>query len=249
MFKYESESADIIFDVAHIQTPVVTRSEVLYWMEGRSRIVVYDLNNNGDTGSCRCTLIDLPDLQWGDSYMEELRYDKDHTHCLGESEGLLCYARIMRNQRTLSVWVLEDNKWCLLHKDIDLHDIFAEMSNKSYEVESEQEEQQEEDEGMNVEEEDEGMIVEEEQDGEEALMAVHVLCFNPVDKDVVFLSYNNCVWAFHTRTKRYEELSLPSFLAGMHSTYRYRIFFPFVLNPLPTILPPPSWMDTTVELS
>ncbi|OVA08923.1 F-box domain [Macleaya cordata] len=98
-----------------ITNHVVIQNGVLYWLERRNRILVYDLsnnNNNKTAGGC-CRLINLPENK------------ESFYRCLGMSEGFICYCQCNNGQ--FSVWVLEDcsirgSVWCLIHK-INLEDM------------------------------------------------------------------------------------------------------------------------------
>lgn len=109
---------------------VVTHNGVFYWCETQSKMVVYNLNNNNnnnnETCGYQCKLISLPDNEVEIGELDENFFT---SHRLGESEGLICYARIKKEERTLSVWVLqEEEKWYLLHKEIKFPDVIAESA-------------------------------------------------------------------------------------------------------------------------
>ncbi|KAI3918879.1 hypothetical protein MKW98_017327 [Papaver atlanticum] len=84
-----------------------------------------------------------------------------------------------------------------------------------------------------------------------AIHDVKVLGFNPMNKDVILLSYDYGVWAYNTGTSKYEELVEPKFVAKMHKNYNFRdrkapsVHNPFVIKAMATILPPPSWKNTS----
>ncbi|XP_026443564.1 F-box protein At3g26010-like [Papaver somniferum] len=221
--------ASVIWHYSHVRKSIVIVNGVLYWTELGNRILTYSLKNNSETGDRQSRLINFPDMELEDSYGDNSSY------CLGQL-GFLCYARIMTSQKILSVWVLED-EWHLLHKDIDLSDLVAEMYSKFHVCEFEDPEREDED-----------------------FMEVQVLGFSPVDKNVILLSYHIFVWAFNIKTRRHEELSQTSFLGNTHSAYRYqlfnthsvdryRVYYPFALKPMPTILPPPSWAGTLANVN
>lgn len=90
---------------------------------------MYDLCNN-TTGGGQCSLIYLPEEEFDGFIRAPHPFDTSRSQFLGESEGLICYARISRNQRTLSVWVLEEDNWQSVHEDIELQDISAKMETR-----------------------------------------------------------------------------------------------------------------------
>lgn len=181
---------------------VITHNGVVYWIEGRNRILVYDLSNNTTVGG-QCSLIYLPEEEFDGFIRAPNPFHTSRSQFLGESEGLICYARISRNQRTLSVWVLEEDNWQSVHEDIELQDISAKKESRMVEG------------------------------------AIQVLGFSPVDRDIVLLGCKNYVWGFSMQTRRSEELSYPSFSANTHSDSGDIMLLPFVLKPMPTLLPPP----------
>ncbi|XP_026443675.1 uncharacterized protein LOC113343757 [Papaver somniferum] len=217
-------TGDVVWYDSYFSNCVVIVNGVLYWPEGKGRILVYNLNNNSDVQQNRLINFPYQELESEDSYGNKSPY------CLGGSEGLLCCARIMKSQKSLSVWVLEEG-WQLVHKDLDLHDLVAEMFSKLYVCEFEDWEGAE-------------MQIDYEKRENEAIMDVKVLGFNPVDKNIIILSYHFTVWAYNIQTRRHEVLSEPSFLANTSgnryklSDTSYRVSYPFPLQPMPTILLP-----------
>lgn len=90
------------------------------------------------------------------------------------SEGLICYAIIKEMERSLSVWVLEED-WYLLYKDNEFYVMIAEMKS----------------------------LLTDEILTSELITQIQVLGFNPVVKDVVVLGFGKYIWAYNTRTKYY----------------------------------------------
>ncbi|XP_026450949.1 uncharacterized protein LOC113351109 [Papaver somniferum] len=164
---------------------LVAHNGVLYWFQKEScRILAVSGNRNNDKndGGCgneECRLISLPDRVMDGA-------DKNITQCIGESEGFICYTIIKETERTLSVWVLLEAGWYLLHRNIIFHGILAEMESL-----------------FNG---GAGAI--------DLIKGIQVLGFNPVDKSVVILGCNKYIWADNTRTKGYEQLRHPSFLGS-----------------------------------
>ncbi|OVA08919.1 hypothetical protein BVC80_901g45 [Macleaya cordata] len=78
---------------------LVIHNGVSYWIEGRNRIIAYDLTdkNKNKNGGHQCRLIDLPEKKGDDNKYHEF---------LGESEGLISYSRCESGE--LSFWILDD---------------------------------------------------------------------------------------------------------------------------------------------
>ncbi|XP_026447037.1 uncharacterized protein LOC113347574 isoform X2 [Papaver somniferum] len=112
---------------------------------------------------------------------------------------------------SLSVWVLEEN-WYLLHKVIEFLDMLAQMESSLIGGES----------------------------TVDLIRDIQVIGFNPVDKNVVIISYKKHILAYNIRNGGCEQLSHPSFL-GSKSPGPYSGISTFALKPRPTILPPVSW--------
>lgn len=209
---------------------VVIVGDTLYWIECE-KLMAYSLNrNNVDTGGERFRLIDLPVVESEDSNGTRGNY------CLGESEGFLCYAEILGNQES-GVWVFEE-EWHLLRTNMDLRWLIGDMFGRFNE---------------NVCEDSDGKetraFYEEEN---KAIHDVKVLGFNPMNKHVTVLSYEYGVWSYNTGTSEYEELIEPKFVAKMHKNYKFHnrkapyVDNPFVMKAMATILPSPSWKNTSV---
>lgn len=101
---------------------VVIVNGVLYWIEEKDRLLVYNLNQSDGH---RCSLINLPDTEFdGNEFIFHSR--------IGESEGWVCYAsvRYTGTEVTVSVWVLDEVNWKMLHKDIPIDDMIAEMHSR-----------------------------------------------------------------------------------------------------------------------
>ncbi|RZC63703.1 hypothetical protein C5167_025457 [Papaver somniferum] len=69
---------------------------------------------------------------------------------------------------------------------------------------------------------------------------IQVLGFTPIDLNVVFLGCKHWVWGFNIQTGSFKELCLDN----KHVHDPGAMFLPFVVKPMPTVLPPPSWIDT-----
>ncbi|OVA08921.1 hypothetical protein BVC80_901g47 [Macleaya cordata] len=100
----------VIWDYG-LRKNLVISNGVTYWIEGRNRIIAYDVtDNNIKNGGHGCRLINLPEKK-GD--------DKKYYECLGESEGFVSYSRCENGE--LSVWLLEEDYlsrgwvWRLVH--------------------------------------------------------------------------------------------------------------------------------------
>ncbi|XP_026424307.1 F-box protein At3g26010-like [Papaver somniferum] len=65
---------------------------------------------------------------------------------------------------------------------------------------------------------------------------VHVLGFSPVDRNVVFFGCKDWLWGFNIQTRSLEELCM----GNGHLSNPCLMVQPFVLKPMPTVLPPPS---------
>ncbi|XP_026400345.1 F-box protein At5g07610-like [Papaver somniferum] len=196
----------------------VTHNGVFYWMKkGFNQILAFSVNRNHNHQTCgnECRLISLPDQEMDN----DRRYFRQSTErnkrffgqCLGESEGLICYAIVKHKERSLSVWVLEEN-WSLLHKDIKFYDILAEIASSLIGVES----------------------------TVDLITDIQVIGFNPVDKNVVIISYKTHILAYNIRNGGYEQLSHPSILDS-NLPGSYVGILTFALKPRPTILPAVSW--------
>ncbi|XP_026378828.1 F-box protein At3g26010-like [Papaver somniferum] len=192
---------------------VVILDGVLFWIEGRNRMLVYNFDQKNKIDEHRCSLISLPDEEFDDYY--KYRYSES---ILGESGGWVCYAKIKISTRdlTVSVWVLDGVNWKILHNKISTDDsIFKEMLSRI---------------GVSKE-----MLS---RTGEFA--RIQVLGFSPMDRNVVLLGCKHCVWGFNIQTRSFEEL----YGDKRHVDHTGRMFLPSVLTPMPTVLPPPSWIDT-----
>ncbi|XP_026437989.1 F-box protein At5g49610-like [Papaver somniferum] len=178
---------------------------VMFWIEGGDKMLVYNLNQEYNSDGHQCSLINLPD--------EDNEYDSDMI--LGESEGRVCYARIRIIQReaTVSVWMLDEVNWVVLHNDISIDGIFADMQFETDQV---------------------------------VRRGIKILGFSPVDHNVVLICCKDRVWGFNIQTKSFEELCLDN-------KHRYdegsRMIRPVVLTPMPTVLPPPSWIEKEIILT
>ncbi|OVA11804.1 F-box domain [Macleaya cordata] len=198
---------------------VVTHNGVMYWIGGRNKIIVYDLNNNNNkSAGHQCSFIDLPKGRG--------RYDTFQNRCLGVSKGSICYGVLKISQKTLSVWVLQEDYinggwvWDLVHKDIDLKDMLAEINCCLL---------------IN------GQL--------NAAELIRPLAFNPFDRNVVIFHCYMFILAFNIQTRRYEVLHSPHLIPNRRSFRTRHEDLPFVLTPSPTIRPPPSWSDTSVTLT
>ncbi|XP_026444848.1 putative F-box/kelch-repeat protein At4g22430 [Papaver somniferum] len=143
-FKVEILSSDLggwnIYDVVcppntkwkiSLSDNLVTRNGVFYWLQKRNcKILIFSVKKNNKNRICgsECNSINLPDLVMDDE-------DKHSSHFLGESEGLICYAVVKYTERSLSVWVLEED-WYLLHKDTKFYDVLAQRESSLIGVES-----------------------------------------------------------------------------------------------------------------
>ncbi|OVA08927.1 hypothetical protein BVC80_901g60 [Macleaya cordata] len=194
---------------------VVCCNGILYWIEGRNRIIAYDLNhnnNNNKNGGCQCRLIDLPVLGVGKYY-----------GYLWEFEGFISYSRCQSGQ--LSVWVLEKylNRgwvWRLVHK-IEINDILTENFV-----------------GRRLKEIIEGGFFR-----RPAYINLKPLAFDPVDPNVLILAYGGVQWYFFGYNMR--SRSLQNFRQNCSSRCSLAgEVFPFVFTPSSTTLPPPSWSGT-----
>ncbi|XP_026444564.1 putative F-box/kelch-repeat protein At4g22430 [Papaver somniferum] len=161
--------------------------------------IVACILNNFRTDGYQCRIIDFPDVDGANA--------RDRN--LGESDGLICYARIT-NQRTLSAWVLKEDNWQSLY-GIELRDIIVEMDFKKQNANSR---------------------------WGSAEVLIQVVGFNPLDQDVVLLGCWNYVWEFNIRTRRFEELRCPCLFLSDSTSNDPLMKTPFVLKPMPTILPP-----------
>ncbi|XP_026437996.1 putative F-box/kelch-repeat protein At4g22430 [Papaver somniferum] len=179
---------------------VVIIDGVLFWLEGWDTMLIYNLNQNNGSDGHRCTLINLPAAADDDDYNS---YDT----ILGESEGWVCYAKTRRTGRelTVSVWVLDEVNWKILHNDVSVNNILAEMHSQIRED-----------------------------------APFEVLGFSPVDRNVILLSSKNWVREFNIETRSFADLCLDN----RHVYHAGVTFLPFVLQPMPTVLPPPSWINT-----
>ncbi|XP_026429191.1 F-box protein At1g49990-like [Papaver somniferum] len=103
---------------------VTTLNGVLYWMERSNRMLVYNMNQNNESDGHQCSLIDLPDADISDNEFGTLT-----SRILGESEGRICYAstRVTNRKIIVSVWVLDDDNWQMLHKDISIDKTLTEI--------------------------------------------------------------------------------------------------------------------------
>ncbi|XP_026452211.1 uncharacterized protein LOC113352627 [Papaver somniferum] len=187
----------------------VTLNGVLYWFQQQnSEVLAFSVDRNTNDGTCgnECRLINIP-------YLVRDRYDfTSLSECLGESEGLICFARFKYKEMSLSVWVL-DVDWYVLHQDIQLYDWLAEIETRLCDG----------------------------SDGRDLMTEIRIAGFSPVDKNVVILSFKEYVWAYNTKTRVYEQLCHPSFLrSNVPSVPRLRAL-EFILKPRPTTLPPVSW--------
>lgn len=178
---------------------VIIHRNMRYWMGWYNKISAYDLGNN-ESEFRQCRMVVLPDRGIGS------------TRCLGESNGSIFCAQMRRHEATLCVWVLQEENFCLLHNNIDLHDLFAEISIKLS--------------ANSV--------------GVRWGDIIKVIGFSPVDSNVVIISYKNYVWVYNAGTRKYDELCHPSFLGNEHSTSDIA-YLPLFLKPMPTILAPRSW--------
>ncbi|XP_026452235.1 F-box protein At5g07610-like [Papaver somniferum] len=162
---------------------LVSHNGTSYWMQKTSNKILafsahVNKHNNHGTYGIDSKLIELPELPMDD----ENRY---LSQCLGESEGFICYAIVRYTQRSLSVWVLDED-WYLLHKDIKFCDVLAQMKPSLIGVES----------------------------SDDLISDIQVLGFNPVDKNVVILHYDKYLCAYNMKTRGYQKLFHPSFLGG-----------------------------------
>ncbi|XP_026398961.1 putative F-box protein At3g28280 [Papaver somniferum] len=178
---------------------LIIHNNVLYWIH-HSSIVAYNLENN-ESELRQCRLIDLPDRGNGS------------TRCLRESNGSIFYARIKMREKTLCVWVLQEENFHLFHSSIDLHDLFADMV----------------------------IQIRADLNGSRWRRdIVKVFGFDPVDSNVVMIGYKHYIWAYNTGTRKYDELCHPFFLGNPHSAFDV-VYLPLVLKVMPTVLPPRSW--------
>ncbi|XP_026442083.1 F-box protein At5g07610-like [Papaver somniferum] len=72
---------------------------------------------------------------------------------------------------------------------------------------------------------------------------IQVLGFSPVDRNIVFLSWKHWVWGLNIQTRSFEELCV-----DIGHLYRNGRLGPFVLKPMPTVLPAPSWNALSSDL-
>ncbi|XP_026427908.1 F-box protein At5g07610-like [Papaver somniferum] len=105
----------------------VILNSVLFWIEGSSRMLVYNLNQIKGSDAHQCSLINFPDMEFGDDVFGF--FDSR----IGESEGLVCYAktRVTARGMTVSIWVLDEVNWQVLHNHISLDDIVAEVRSRT----------------------------------------------------------------------------------------------------------------------
>lgn len=188
---------------------VICVNGVLFLLEGRDRMSVYNVNQNSGSNEHRCSLINLPGptFTWQefDEFDDEFNIFNGRT--LGESEGRICYAgtRVTRRQITVTVWVLDEDNWKVLHKDILVRDTLAEICLRTCDV-----------------------------------SRIKVSGFSPIDCNVVLLGCGVWGWWYDIKTGNFEELGHSSLLANRDTGLMYESF---VLQTMPTILPPPSWID------
>lgn len=104
---------------------------------------------------------------------------------------------------TVSLWVLNEVNWQILHKGISVGIIFTELRSRIGKV-----------------------------------AVIQVLGFSPVDRNVVLLGHKHWVWGFNVQTRSFEELCLDN----RHVCDADAMFLPFVVKPMPTVLPLPSWI-------
>ncbi|XP_026450393.1 putative F-box/kelch-repeat protein At1g15680 [Papaver somniferum] len=200
---------------------LVIHNSVMYLVEKQDRVVAYNLNQN-TSGEAQCTLIKLPGVE---SAQNELNLDPNDyysRHCLGLSEGMICYGAINRMDMTLSVWVLEE-EWRLTHKDTIFQNISGDLLF--------------------------GIAFDSRSVRDNFIRNIQVIGFNPVDKNMVMLGCGNFIWSYNIRTRGYKNLYNPSFLSTARSPNlpHQRISLAFVFNPRPTVLPPASWVDTSID--
>ncbi|XP_026444656.1 putative F-box protein At3g23970 [Papaver somniferum] len=102
---------------------LVILNGALFWIQGGSRMLVYNLNQINKSDGHQCSLINLPDMEFDDT---EFLHFSSH---IGESEGWLCYAKARKaaSEITVSVWVLNMGNWEMLHKDISVGGICEEV--------------------------------------------------------------------------------------------------------------------------
>ncbi|XP_026439730.1 putative F-box protein At3g23950 [Papaver somniferum] len=225
-FKVEIFSSDLgkwnVYDVSYpldatwgysFNEKLVTHNGVCYRFQKEKRnLLAFSISRNNNDGACGndCRSIDLPDRAKDEEHWDDLK------QYLGESEGLICYAIVNESERSLSVWVLEED-WYLMHKDIEFDNTIAEMES-SFNG------------GAGA---------------DDIFSQIQVLGFNPVDKNVVILSYKKCIWSYNFRTRGYEQLShvppLGSKISMSHMSETFSSKPTFALKPTPTTLPPVTW--------
>ncbi|XP_026397874.1 uncharacterized protein LOC113293463 isoform X1 [Papaver somniferum] len=72
---------------------------------------------------------------------------------------------------------------------------------------------------------------------------IQVLGFDPVDRNVVVFGCENYVWVYNVFSRRWEELFHPFLLHNNRPFNAKFMSLAFVLQPRPSVLPPPSWRN------
>lgn len=177
--------------LTNYDSPVVMQGEMFYWMEKRETIIAFS-----ETGVSE---LNLPGFAYNVSNL---------VRCLGESEGMILYARIRRRIERetleLSVWELREENFLLLHKNIPLCGLFARMNSKL-----------------------DGILLDK---GWGNRIQVS---FSPADRNVILIGCENYVWTYNINTEVYSELRQPCSATDNYSSRCP----PLALKAMPTIVP------------